>query len=73
MDDRRYDDADSCALCGEDVYADEPTSYVLPDATTICCACALRLGGVFDVELEHWTQAPDLSRANLRRADAAST
>ena len=49
-----------CADCGQEVWLERERGYLLADERTLCFACAVARGGVYDEQHDHWVQSPDL-------------
>jgi hypothetical protein len=51
----------TCAVCGEELDAENARTYAVSPSAAICHECACHRGGVYDSELERWRIEPDVS------------
>jgi hypothetical protein len=48
-----------CSDCGAETQPGLERGFTFGASGVLCAACAARRGGVYDAELDAWTQAPD--------------
>ena len=62
-------EVDVCAVCGEEVDVADPSAYSVSPSMTVCYRCARVHRGVYDEELERWTDYPQLPSMEARWDD----
>jgi recombinational DNA repair protein (RecF pathway) len=50
----------ACAACGSEVDPRD-AAYAYGGGTALCFACAVKRGGAYDAEQDHWFRDPDIS------------
>jgi len=56
-----------CADCGAEFAAGGQAGYSFDTSSTLCFECAMRRGGSYDADRDHWSVAPQLD--GLQRDD----
>jgi hypothetical protein len=48
-----------CVDCGAETQAGLERAFIFGAGGILCATCAARRGGVYDADLDEWTQEPD--------------
>lgn len=48
-----------CADCGAEIRPGHDPAFTFGTDGALCAACAVRRGGRYDAEHDHWTEEPD--------------
>ena len=55
-----WDEATTCMDCGAEIWPEVDRAFAYGPEEYLCFECSERRGGVFDIDQDRWTVAPDL-------------